>query len=118
MKSLKSLFVWILLLALPLQGFAAVSMSMCNMGSARIEASAAASGCEHHKAAQPAGDEQSSGMAKCSTCASCSVGAAIATALPVLPQSSSHGMERIPYVSAYDTDCIYGALERPPHTVA
>ena len=128
MKTLKSILVWILLLALPLQGFAAVSMSMCDMGSSMVvvadsvvanDASPAMpDGCEHHDAAQAPGDDNAPKMAKCSTCASCSVGAAITAAMTLLPQSNSHGAERIPYVAAHDTACIYGALERPPHSVA
>lgn len=128
MKSLKSILVWILLLALPLQGFAAVSMSMCDVGRMTVTVAADAVsgddfmggpvGCEHHKAAQASGDDPPGSMAKCSTCASCSVGAAIVTVLPALARFNSHGAERIPYVAAFDTACIYGALERPPHTVA
>jgi hypothetical protein len=128
MKSLKSILVWILLLALPLQGFAAVSMSMCDSGMMKVVAAAQAvaddaspgmpEGCDHHSAKQAPDQDKPGGMTKCSTCASCSVGAAIVTALSPLPQFNSHGAERIPYVSAYDTDCVVGALERPPHTVA
>lgn len=128
MKSLKSLLVWLLLLALPLQGFAAVSMAMCDMGEAKVVVAASPAtndaspampeGCAHHNAAQPAGEDSGGGMAKCSTCASCSVGAAMVAALTRFPQMNTHGAERIPYVAAYDTACIYGALERPPHSVA
>lgn len=131
MKSLKSLVVWLLLLALPLQGFAAVSMSLCNKGgmsmgavstvvssSAQAEmAPAMPAGCEHHDAA-PAADESAGSQAKCSTCAAGSVGAAIVAALPSLPQFNAHDAGRIAYVAAHDTACIYGALERPPLTVA
>ncbi|MBZ2209747.1 hypothetical protein [Massilia soli] len=125
MKTLKSILAWLLLLALPLQGFAAVSMSMCEMGAPAAAASAPAAhasppmpeGCEHHAAAV-AGDDSAGGMVKCSTCAKCSVGAAIVAALPLLPQVNSHSTERIPYIAAHDTACIYGALERPPHSVA
>lgn len=128
MKSLKTIFVWILLLALPLQGFAAVSMSMCDSGTMKVAAAATAvaddatsgmtDGCDHHDAKQAPDDDKPGSMAKCSTCASCSVGAAIVTALTPLPQINCHGAERIPYVAAHDTACIIGALERPPHTVA
>lgn len=128
MKTLKSILVWLLLLALPLQGFAAVSMSMCDMGVPKVVAAATIvagdaspampEGCEHHSAAEAPGDDSAASMAKCSTCASCSVGAAIVAALTLPPQVNSHGAERIPYVAAHDTACIYGALERPPHSVA
>ena len=123
MKSLKSIFVWILLLALPLQGFAAVSSSMCDSAAITVATAAtqhdagasSVEGCDHHQA-QQSDDCGTGGIAKCSTCASCSVGAAIATTFAPLPRFNSHGAERIPYVAAYDTDCKYGALERPPHS--
>lgn len=125
MKALKSILVWILLLALPLQGFAAASMSMCEPGPMKVAAGSGphgepamskATGCEHHQAQQAADDASPGGMAKCSTCASCSVGAALFTAFAPFAQVNAHGAERIPYVAAYDTDCIHGTLERPPHT--
>lgn len=128
MKALKSFLVWILLLALPLQGFAAASMSMCETGPMTVAAPAnghhdaqvasKAMGCDHHQAQQSTDDANPGGMAKCSTCASCSVGAAIFTAFAPLAQINCHGAERIPYVAAYDTDCIHGTLERPPHTLS
>lgn len=128
MKSLKSLVVWLLLFALPLQGFAAVSMSLCDTGGmtmgavsssalAEMVAPATAADCEHHDAA-PASEENAGSQAKCSTCAAGSVGAAIVAALTPLPQFNAHDAGRIAYVAAHDTACIYGALERPPHTVA
>lgn len=121
MKALKSIFVWILLLALPLQGFAAVSSSMCDSAAITVAAqhhagASSVDGCDHHQAQQSDDDCSTGGIAKCSTCASCSVGAAIATTFAPLPRFNSHGAERIPYVAAYDTDCKYGALERPPHS--
>lgn len=126
MKALKLIFVWILLLALPLQGFAAVSLSMCDSGPMTVASASGehhggagasdAMACDHHGGQQPADEASPGGMAKCSTCAACPVGAAIVTAFAPVAQFNSHGAERIPYVGAYDTDCIYGALERPPHT--
>jgi hypothetical protein len=135
MKALKTFFVWILLIALPLQGFAAVSMSMCEPDKAALVAAAvtdhgdhgaAASGlaadCGHHQAtlaADTASDcDSPSDAAKCSACAACSVGASITAAFATLPAFNTHGAEAIPYVAAHDTACIYGALERPPHTLA
>ena len=77
MKALKSIFVWILLFALPLQGFAAVSMSLCDSGTMTVAAAAdmhhgdtgtaSAKGCEHHQAKQSADESGPDGMAKCST---------------------------------------------------
>lgn len=135
MKALKTFFVWILLIALPIQGFAAVSMSMCEPGKSALAAvavtdqddhGAAASGlagdCGHHQATASADTpndcDNPSDAAKCSACAACSVGAFITVAFATLPAFQTHGAESIPYVAAHDTACIYGALERPPHTLA
>jgi hypothetical protein len=135
MKALKTLFVWILLIALPLQGFAAVSTSLCESGKAALVAAAAADqddrsvaapgeagDCDHHQVPPPeetAKDcDTPSDTAKCSACAAGSVGPFITVAFATLPALNTHGAEAIPYVAAHDTACIYGALERPPHTLA
>lgn len=134
MKAMKSFLAWILLIALPLQGFAAVSMSMCEPGSAAMASAAkaevhhgvpapAAMDCAHHDARPPpaetAGDcDSPSESAKCSACAACSVGASITAAFATLPAATTHGAGPIPYLAAHDTGCIYGTLERPPHTLA
>lgn len=136
MKALKSFLVWILLIALPLQGFAAVSMSMCAPGQAVLAAAAAkaqaghgdvmagsAADCGGHHATPPPADpcdgcDPASDGGKCSTCATCSVGAPIMAAFATLPQINFHSAGPIPYFPAHATACIYGALERPPHTLA
>lgn len=132
MKALKTIFVWILLFALPLQGFAAAPMSLCATGEAVLEmasgaqhaaAPSARSGdCGHHQATPPEASfedcDSPSDTATCSACAACSVGASISAAFATLPAFNAHGAESIPYVAAHDTACIYGALERPPHTLA
>lgn len=135
MKALKIFFVWILLIALPLQGFAAVSMSLCESDKPAMAAAAGAdqdhhgaaaaslaADCGHHQALPPADTasdcDTPSDSAKCSACAACSVGASITASFATLPACNTHGAEEIPYVGAHDTACIYGALERPPHTLA
>jgi hypothetical protein len=133
MKAIKTFFVWILLLALPLQGFAAVATSVCRPGAALAAAASAkndhgvahsdaAANCGHHQSAPPVQDDKNCDSASdattCSACAACSVGASIAAAFAPLPAFNAHGAESIPYVAAHDTGCIYGALERPPHTLA
>jgi hypothetical protein len=133
MKALKSFLVWILLIALPIQGFAAVSMSMCEPGKAALAAKAQAGhseasssampDCEHHRAAAPPADtpgdcDGSPDTGKCSACAACSVGVSIAASFASFPQFNTHSAGPIPYVAAYATACTYGALERPPHSLA
>lgn len=133
---MKSILVWILLIALPVQGFAGVATSMCGhanvaMATAAIAvetghgatAPASAGECGHDQASvQPAqtatGCDSPSDETTCSACGACSVGAAASTAFAALPAFNTHGAERIPYVATHDTACIYGALERPPHTLA
>lgn len=135
MKALKTFFAWILLIVLPVQGFAAVSMSLCEPGKAALVAAAAtdrdghgipvsasAGDCGHHTATlseDSAKDlDRQPDAAKCSTCAAGSVGASITTAFTPLPAFNTRGADAIPYVAAHDTACIYGAPERPPHTLA
>ena len=113
MKTVKTWLLWLLLLAIPLQGFAAVSMVLCQ--SAPVEQSAAV---QHHtgQADHCAGAADTT-MKKCSNCAACSVGAAIAP--PVLPQvgMGPAGSEPVSTSSPYATSHIDQGLERPPHAL-
>jgi hypothetical protein len=94
---LKSLIVWLMLVAIPFQGFASASMITC----APMQPAAPAAmthehcatmaamhhGAPHHAMASDAAPDHSSSHhhtgAKCSTCASCCVGAAMAPSAPV-----------------------------------
>ena len=98
---------WLLLLALPLQGYAAVTMMHCGPSHHRMIESVGAALHEHHAAsaahphatgvaqadalddASSAGHLMKLSKFKCSACASCCVGAALPTAAlefdPVAP---------------------------------
>lgn len=106
MKSFRTLLVWLLLLAIPLQGFAAASSLLCAAVDAPVT-SHAATMAEGHC-------ESPASPAKCSSCAFCCVGAAIAPAFAVPAGLKPLGSELIPYAAMHVTAHIPGALERPP----
>jgi hypothetical protein len=118
MTRLKTLLVWLLLLTLPLQGFASASMVMCDTGPAQAQMQ------QHHAAPASAGDaadaehcEAPSTSAKCSTCAACSVGAVIVSVFDPLTGFESVGSQPIPYFATHVTANVPGGLERPPHSL-
>ncbi|MCY0915254.1 hypothetical protein [Massilia antarctica] len=109
MKSFRTLLVWLLLLALPLQGFAAASSALCEAARAPV-ASQVAAGMDEghcHKPDRPA---------KCSNCAFCCVGMAIAPAFAALADGRAPASEAIAYAAMHATAHIPGGLERPPHS--
>lgn len=127
------LLLCLTMLALPLQGVAAVRMLHC-LGPAPAalheqpeaghghgahhdhhgdHSDAAAHG---HAASGPADVDHASGHGKahkCSACAACCAGMAVAFALPVMPQPV-HEAERTPGPQAAAASFIAGGLERPP----
>ncbi|MDQ1815706.1 hypothetical protein RBA41_20630 [Massilia sp. CCM 9210] len=104
MTSLRTLLVWLLLLAIPLQGFAAASSALCEAARAPV-VSMDESHC--HQPDSPA---------KCSNCAFCCVGMAIAPAFAALADARALASERIAYAAVHVTAHIPGGLERPPHS--
>jgi len=116
MKLLKTLLVWLLLLTIPLQGFAAVSMALCDAPNAPVASAAmpdahvATPGVEEEHCATP------SGQVKCSSCAFCCVGAAIVADAPRFAGLKPAASERIAYRPMHITAYIAGGLERPPHS--
>lgn len=125
MKHFKTLLVWLMLLALPLQGYAAASMALCKSGMpAQPPAHVHDAGAAGHHAhapvqAQAAGEHcaSPSDMSKCSTCATCCAGAIMAPAVHQLALARPAGSQPIPYVSMHVTSHVPCALERPPHTL-
>ncbi len=121
MKTLvRTLLVWLVLLAVPFQGFAAAAMTCAHaMAPAKHEAKAP---CHGDAAAKAAADDDGAGEpqhTKCGNCAACSVGTAMAPASsPAAPDCCpcnccpAAAPER---VSASDPDL----PERPPrHALA
>ena len=121
MKLLNTLLVWLLLLTIPLQGFAAVSMALCSTPNAP-NAPVASAAMPNAHAAMPSmdGDEEHcatpAGKVKCSSCAFCCVGAAIVPDAPRLAGLKPAASERIAYRPMHITAHIAGGLERPPHS--
>lgn len=106
---LRRLFVWLVALALPVQGLAGVARLHCAAAPERTVAVVAAAGHDHaahragHAHADPgaahhaAVDDDASQAAdsapahKCSACAACTVGAALPPARTVMPQPEPEG---------------------------
>jgi hypothetical protein len=132
-STLKALIVWLMLLAVPLQGFAAATRQLCAPPPAaaqhqvahHADAHAACDG-EHHGGARlsvssdPACQADLHGTShhhpdgKCNTCATCCVGASIpptfASSLPVYaPQ-----FESIPFAPQHMAAPDLALPERPP----
>jgi hypothetical protein len=125
MKLMKTLFIWLLLLALPLQGYAAAALNICSSGSPPPRAQAhchvvsakADKAVSHESASADAGHCQDASTShKCSNCSFCAFGAAcVPTSTPPLAAKPA-GAERIDYLPHYVTSRLPAGLERPPHT--
>ena len=132
--------MWILLLALPLQGFAAATMINCGANHHRMLAASASAATEvhehamsgHHQheadlagdmhAAAVDDDEHGASLAhhldkltkfKCSACAVCCMGAAMPTAALVIA-SFPPTMTTALFVSTPHADFVSDGLDRPP----
>jgi hypothetical protein len=127
------LLAWLLLLALPLQGFAGARMPLCNAGGAPTQAAPAHAASHDHAAmlrAQAAGhhavhagahdgagpDQASPGKhgAKTGACASCCIGAALAPALPVPPVPERPVSVPIPFFAGHLPSVDPVLPDRPP----
>ncbi|MDM5177293.1 hypothetical protein PO883_08810 [Massilia sp. DJPM01] len=109
MTSFRTLLVWLLLLAIPLQGFAVASSALCEAARTAVASQVAASMDEGHC-------HQPDSPAKCSNCAFCCVGMAIAPAFAALADARAPASEAIAYAAMHVTEHIPGGLERPPHS--
>lgn len=130
--ALRTLWICLLLLALPVQGFAAAQMTQCGPGHERMQH---ASTVEHdhdpqaqaqdqhahhaHAAAHAddAADDGSTPPAKhhCSACAACCVGMALPSSAPLVvapAQAVRHGVT----IGAADPIFLTSGLERPPRS--
>ncbi|MDO9286904.1 MAG: hypothetical protein Q7U26_18600 [Aquabacterium sp.] len=137
----RTLFIWLLVLAVPAQGAAAATMAFCGpnhqgSGSARVEFSATVSKHSHHGDAEFVHEVRSGASAttvvaddasavakasqaakqKCSACASCCTMGAILTAVPVVSATDSAPTvftTVVPTVDAFAAD----GPDRPPRNV-
>ncbi len=136
-KLLKAALVWLVMLAIPAQGFAAATMLFCGpmherMGAGTASAHAHSNGVEpghdHHAApmerAAGAGlsdatfdPERSGEFAKstCSACANCCVGTAlvaVSASLPLIDAASEPVVSIVPHSIGFVTD----GPKRPPRS--
>lgn len=115
--------IWALALALPLQAMAATLMLGCGDHGGRQSTNSSAyqptqqhehgSGLEH---AHHSGDAPAQADHQCSACAACCVGAALPSAMPILPDSAGHGVH-IAQPEAARPSITMAGLERPPRPV-
>jgi len=136
-RATRTFLAWILILAMPIHGFAAASMIVCGPNHARMaEAAEAAShdhgggaqsgaGHHHHAAApsahDPADDPESLFVKilklKCSACESCCAMSAVpVAALPSLSFVPSLGVTA-PFFDSSNAAIVPDGLERPPSAV-
>lgn len=124
MTCFRTLLVWLMLLAIPLQGFAAASSALCDAATAPL-ASHAAAGMDARHCAGPdsntpdtdkAAGNTADSLAKCSSCAFCCVGTAIAPPCAAAADPRPPASEPIAYAAMHVTAHIPGGLERPPHS--
>ena len=137
----RTLLIWLLVLAVPAQGAAAATMAFCGTnhhgsGSARAEVSADVSMHRHHgdaesvhevrsgaSATMAAADDAQAGAKvsqaakqKCSACASCCSLGAILTTVPVVPATDSAPTVFTIVVPTVDALAADGP-DRPPRNV-
>jgi hypothetical protein len=112
MKPIKALIIWILLLALPMQGFAAASMLACSHMTAPAVQAVAHDAGEHCQSSAKASSSD------CSVHADCRLAAAIVLTITCLVTQHPAGSQQIAYTGVYATAYIPDGLERPPHTAA
>ena len=123
MRALFRYLLWILIMALPLQG-GAVAFMNCDAGAASSHPAvhhgeAAQSAGMHGGHCEQAGDSAAGGThAKCSHCASCLVGAAAPPSMPSLPTPATFSTFAAAAVDATFIGHIPATLERPPRVVA
>jgi hypothetical protein len=133
MKLIKTMLVWLLLLALPLQGQASAALNLCATGAtppaARSHCHSVMSQTEHAsphqasasstvKAADGHCQDAATGIHKCSNCASCAFGAPCVPASSPPLSAKPAGAERIAYLPHHVTSRLPDGLERPPHSLA
>jgi hypothetical protein len=134
----RSSLVWLLLLALPLQGFAAAAMLHCGPSHHRMLAASSVAAAESHMHAhmhatsghhhgQETGLEHGAADAgtpaahdldtlskfKCSACAACCTGAAMPTAALFIPSLPPAGTPAVALIASR-AEFLSGGLDRPP----
>jgi hypothetical protein len=129
---LRSLLLWLVLLAVPFQGFAAATMLPCAPAKAASLAQAHGDHAMHHAGAQPAmrhhaqfqhNDHDNAAhpdhaKGKCASTASCCVGAAMAPALPAGFALAAPPSMTVPFRAGHVPSVHPPVPERPPSSRA
>lgn len=124
-RTLRLLVAWLMLLALPLQGWAAATMLGCGQQHAHAAAAAAQHADHHadhahpaHAAAHGHADEgaHADGAGSCASCAACMVGLALPAASLALADPPVAGEPRLRAPPA-PVSFVTGGPDRPPRTV-
>ncbi|MEO7581218.1 MAG: DUF2946 family protein [Massilia sp.] len=138
-KLVKLLIVWIMLLAVPLQGFASATMMLCAPEAAAASAMprvghdhqamlAAQDSAHHHRhvvaahdAAAGEGDSHAGkadhhGAGKCGACSTCCYGAAMAPSNVLPVGSAGPAFETIPFAAGHAPAVDLAGPERPPQS--
>jgi hypothetical protein len=128
----RSLLLWLMLLAIPFQGVASASMLLCGPATAAAPSQApsgppamaaghdhaamlaAAAQASHDGGQDERGMHDSHGPSKCGSTGACCVGAALAPALPVLPQLPAASSQFISFHSGRLPAVDLALPERPP----
>src|SRR5881392_1142343 len=122
---LKSLILWIMLLALPLQGFATATMPLCKPLQLSQQAQHAMPAAhDHHAMSEAAGQGQHPSSkavdhradGKCGTSAACCVGAAMAPSLGACVAALDARFDTIPFDSGFAPHVDLALPERPPQS--
>jgi hypothetical protein len=114
-RFIKTFLLWLLLAALPLQGFAAAMRLPCGPTGHAVEPRAAAMH-DHHDHA-PADHASGQASASCSAGSACCVGAVALPVEPVVAPVYSAALPAVPVIPAPLADFIPGGLDRPPKTL-
>jgi hypothetical protein len=131
-----TLMIWLMLLAVPLQGFAAASMPLCEpilSASHSFTVSSSISKVDlhvHNHAAMPEQHEHAShgsadhhdgvsfhGDAKCGVCAACCVGATMSPYFNIAFESPPAVVDRLLATIYFPLSIVLANPERPPQTL-
>ncbi|MFM9915359.1 MAG: hypothetical protein ACKVOX_06100 [Rhizobacter sp.] len=118
LRRVRAALMWVLLVALPFQGFAAASMLGCGPSHHRVSEStaheAAPAASAHGHEHEASGDHRHADKAsKCSVCAACCVGAALpATALVFAAAAPTDAPSTLPSMGA--VGFLTDGPDRPP----
>lgn len=116
---LRSLIIWLMLLAVPFQGVALASMLPCAAPVAAMAAQAMPDGHDHAAMLAAAAQEEGAGDsvaddAHCGAAGACCAGALLAPVVPDCLSMQAAASQAIPFYSGYPAAVDLAGPERPP----